>query len=90
VSVDLLSPETVRQDAELAAPDDRARARRLSWANLFRRVWQEDLLCCPRCGGEMRLVAVIREPAVVEKILRHLDLWSRGPPRRTWLAADPA
>jgi len=28
----------------------------------------------------MRLVAVVQDPAVCEKILRHLGLWQRGPP----------
>jgi hypothetical protein len=28
----------------------------------------------------MRLIAVIEDPAVIEKILTHLGLWQRGPP----------
>ena len=35
---------------------------------------------CARCGGEMRVVGVIFDPAVAERILRHLGLWQRGPP----------
>ena len=68
-------------DADLVGPDDPGRARRLSWASLFRRVWREDVLVCGRCGGAMRLIAVIEAPAVIEKILKHLGLWQRGPPR---------
>ena len=30
---------------------------------------------CPRCGSEMRLVALIDDHEFIEKILRHLDLW---------------
>jgi hypothetical protein len=67
-------------DADLVGPDDPARARRLAWASLFRRVWREDVLVCSRCGGEPRLVAVIEAPAVIEKILRHIGRWKRGPP----------
>ena len=67
-------------DADLVGPDDPGRARRLAWSELFRRVWREDVLVCSRCGGEMRLVAVIEEPAVIEKILKHVGLWKRGPP----------
>ena len=58
----------------LAGPDDPGRARRLSWASLFRRVWREDVLVCGRCGGEMRLIAVIEDPAVVEQILKYVGL----------------
>jgi len=42
------------------------------------------LLACPRCGGRMRVVATVAEPAVVRRVLEHLGLAS-GPVR-----ADPA
>ena len=29
----------------------------------------------------MHLIAVILDPTVAERILRHLGLWQRGPPR---------
>ena len=77
-------------DADLVGPDDPARARRLTWSSLFRRVWREDVLVCQRCGGEMRLVAVIEEPAVIERILKHLGLWQRGPPREQRVVLEPS
>ena len=43
-----------------------------------------DVLACPRCGGRLRLIALIQEAAVIERILRHLGL-----PTET-LAARPA
>ena len=33
-----------------------------------------DVLACPRCGGRLRLIALIEEAAVIERILRHLGL----------------
>jgi len=51
-----------------------------------------DLLACPRCGGRLRLVALIEDTRVVERILRHLG-WptdvatprpARPPPERRW------
>ena len=33
-----------------------------------------DVLACPRCGGRLRLIALIDEAAVIERILRHLGL----------------
>ena len=33
---------------------------------------------CPRCGAEMKMIALIDEDAVIEKILRHLGLWTPG------------
>jgi hypothetical protein len=38
----------------------------------------------------MRLIAVIEAPAVIEKILSHLGLWHRGPPRRRHVVVAPA
>ncbi|MFI0608786.1 MAG: hypothetical protein ACH37Z_12970, partial [Anaerolineae bacterium] len=35
-------------------------------------IYEVDPLTCPRCGGEMRVIALIQEPAVIDKILRHL------------------
>jgi hypothetical protein len=71
-------------------PDDPARPRRLAWAALLRRAWRLDALACPKCGGRMALVAVILDPAVAGKIVRHLGLGTRAPPAARRLAPDPA
>jgi len=36
---------------------------------------------CPQCGAEFRIIAAIEEPAVIVKILTHLGLPARAPPR---------
>jgi hypothetical protein len=74
----------------VAGPDDPGRACRIAWAELFKRVFREDLLRCSRCGGELRLVAVLQDPAVGERILTHLGLWQRGPPRERRVVRAPA
>jgi len=57
----------------------------LEWAALLKRVHAVDVLTCAKCAGPMRLVAVIEDEAVAEKILRYLGLPSRAPPRgRPW------
>ena len=51
------------------------------------------MLKCPRCNGRMRVIAALSEPAVVAKVLAHLDLPTalpqpapaRAPP---WLEKD--
>ncbi len=45
------------------------------WAELIKKVHAADPLLCQRCGGAMRIIAVIDQPDVIEKILRHLGLW---------------
>jgi hypothetical protein len=54
---------------------------RLSWARLLKRVFEIDLEHCPNCGGEPKIIAAILEQPVIEKILRHLGLQGRAPPR---------
>jgi hypothetical protein len=69
----------------LATGDDTGRPRRLTWAVLMRRTWGIEILVCPRCAGPMRLVAVVEDPAVARRILSHLGLAARAPPRgRPW------
>ena len=57
--------------AEPSAAAD-SRALRHRWAELIRRIYEADPLVCPRCGGEMRIIAFITEPRVIHKILTHL------------------
>ena len=53
---------------------------RMTWARLLKRVFDIDIEQC-QCGGKLKLVAVIEEPAVIEKILTHLGLAAQPPPR---------
>lgn len=49
---------------------------RMTWACLLKRVFNIDIERCA-CGGKLKLIAVIEEPAVIEKILTHLGLSSQ-------------
>ena len=51
------------------------------WRDLILRVWPVDPLRCPVCQNPMRVLAVIDDPRVVEKILRHLGAWHDPPAR---------
>ncbi len=57
------------------------------WADLMRRSFGFDVLSCSRCGGRMRLVALIDQPSVIRRILRHLELPTEVPAPRP--ARDP-
>ena len=54
---------------------------RMSWAQLLKRVFDIDIEHCPHCGGTMKIVAAILESEVITKILAHLGLPTRAPPR---------
>jgi hypothetical protein len=47
---------------------------RRSWARLIRRVSGVAPLLCARCGGTMKIIAVIERPAAIRQILDHLGL----------------
>jgi hypothetical protein len=49
------------------------------WAELMRRAFDVDVLACPRCGGRLRLLALLEAGAVTARILRHLGLATEVP-----------
>ena len=88
--------DVMRTDAELPlggvtieSKDVSIADARRRWADLLRRIYEVDPLQCPKCGGTMRVIALIQEPKVIDKILRHLRAkgqdaragpWATGPP----------
>ncbi len=71
------------------APDKDARGpleMRRSWARLIRKVYEVDPLLCARCGGTMKIIAVIERPTIVRQI-RSAELATKprppGPPHRS-------
>jgi len=41
-----------------------------------------DVLACPRCGGRLKLIALIDDPAVTRRVLQHLRLPTEVPEAR--------
>ena len=82
-------PQGPDEGAEAAKPAEceancaHYRPVRLSWARLLKRVFALDLEHCPNCGGELKIIAAILEQPVIERILTHLGLQPRAPPRAT-------
>ncbi len=58
-----------------------ASSARMSWARLLKRVFDIDVEHCPHCGGKLKIIAAIEEPGVIARILAHLGLPTRAPPR---------
>ncbi len=65
---------------EKGAPPCHARSPR--WADLMRRTFGFDVLACPSCGGRLRLISLIEEASVIQRILRHLGLPTEIPEPR--------
>ncbi len=63
-------------------------ARYQSWAKLLARVFKKDVEHCPKCGGDMKIIAAIMKTEVIRQILDHLGLPSM-PPEVTPARAPP-
>ncbi|MEO7851495.1 MAG: transposase [Rubrivivax sp.] len=77
-------PAQAAPPAECEATCAHHRPVRLSWAKLLKRVFEIDLEHCPNCGGQLKIIAAIMEnmeQPVIEKVLTHLGMQARAPPR---------
>ena len=71
---------------------------RRGWAEMIRKVYEVNPLTCPRCQGEMRIIAFLTDYAVVDRIINHLKLTfvaDKPPPPHTvyqelLIAAEPS
>jgi hypothetical protein len=66
--------------------DTRRKANR---ARLIQKVYEVDPLQCSRCGGTLRIIAVIDNGDVIERILRHRNQWDPAPETITTTGPDP-
>jgi hypothetical protein len=77
-----LRPKIVPRPAVAAEkPPKRAGSRYRPWAELLKRCFAVDVLACPRCGGRMRVVALVTEAASVRRFLRGLGESTDAPAR---------
>ena len=80
-----LTPAHAGDGAHLPAGSAKGRMR---WAQLLKRVFNIDIAQCPHCGGQLKLIATIEEPAVIQRILTHLGLAAQPPPRAAAVRVD--
>jgi hypothetical protein len=78
-----LAPELVVRRPGISPPPPLKLPSR-KWRDLILRLWHVDPLLCPVCHSPMRVIALIDDPLVARKILRHLGRWHDPP------AATPA
>ena len=58
----------------IETPTDDQKSYTRTWAMLIRKIYEVDPLRCPKCGGEMKVIALIHEPDTISGILEHLGL----------------
>lgn len=57
---------------EVAEEPTHRKAARYVWALLLAHIYEVFPLVCPKCGGEMRIIAFINDGPVIREILGHL------------------
>ena len=60
----------VRGNGALTEPEKR---RAMTWARRLKRVFRVDIEKCVHCGGAVKIIACIRDPGVIRRILDHLE-----------------
>lgn len=53
-------------------------------SRLIQKIYEVDLLMCPKCQERMKIITFIEDEEAIEKTLKHLELWemkARLPPR---------
>jgi hypothetical protein len=51
----------------------------MTWVQRLKRVFAIDIETCPHCGGTLRVIACIEEPALIARILGHVQQRLNGP-----------
>ena len=78
-------PVRAASDADSREPSPRQGCRYRPWAELLKRTFAVDVLCCPRCAGRLRFVALMTVPSEIARYLRALaeptDAPARAAPR---------
>ena len=76
-------PELPQQDSPAASaeqPPCTHRSQYRPWAELLKRTFTSDLEKCSRCGGRLKLRALVKRPASIQRYLRHLGESTDAPP----------
>jgi hypothetical protein len=53
----------------------------MSWARRLKRVFGVEIEHCVRCDGKLQIIASTEDPAVIAKILAHLERTAPQPPQ---------
>ena len=72
-------PDPPSTDGKLSRGCPQAAGNYIDWHTLLARVYGIDSLKCPRCAGQLRMLAVITEPEPIRAILESMGLPSTPP-----------
>jgi Putative transposase/Transposase zinc-binding domain len=89
ISLSESAPAEIEPAPAADEPTKVASRRNRTWAVLMQRTFGLDVLACPRCGGRLRLIALIEQPAVIKRVLGHLGVPTELPVRSPARPPEP-
>ena len=69
-----------RRKAETANEPAPARHVSMTWVQRLKRVFKIDIETCEHCGGAVKVIANIEDPAVIKQTFKHLDRRAQATP----------
>ena len=75
----------------ITTDDEHTKGCNKSWARLIKKIYEVDPLICPKCGGQMRIIAFVEDYKVIRKILDYLGIYEferDRPPLKVLAVAD--
>ena len=67
-------PGKSEDESEQVLQSAKNKAYSMTWAQRLKRVFAIEIEKCEKCGGNVKIIASIEDPEVIEKILKHLGL----------------
>ena len=61
-------------ESDFVVEEDDYKGTNKSWAKLIKKIYEVDPLICPKCKGQMRIIAFIEDYKVARKILDYLGI----------------
>lgn len=73
-------PKPKEQNVATHSPNNSYQShRKMSWAKLLKRTFNIDVLTCPLCSGNCKIISAIQDKKAITKILSHLELPTEAP-----------
>ena len=64
-------------ESDCVIEEDDYKGTNKSWSRLIKKIYEVDPLICPKCKGQMRIIAFIEDYKVLRKILDYLGIYKK-------------
>ena len=85
-----LKKKVKKVDAKNLGATEAERRSKMTWAQRLKRVFDIEISTCAHCGGNVKVIACIKDRAVIDKILTHIKKKESPESRQSEARAPPA